>query len=71
VQYSGIKKKGFKQTKTTLTGVLSASNKRINSREDSACICGHDFEDCIHFFFECPFCNENRAILFNKLENYI
>jgi len=34
-------------------------------------ICGHGFEDCIHFVFECPFYNENRAMLFNKLENYI
>jgi hypothetical protein len=25
----------------------------------------------IHFFFECPFYNENRTILFNKLEDYV
>jgi hypothetical protein len=28
-------------------------------------------EDCTHFFLECPFYNENRAILFNKLMNYV
>jgi hypothetical protein len=36
-----------------------------------ACICGHGFEDCIHFFLECSFYNENRAILLNKSKNYV
>jgi hypothetical protein len=50
---------------STLAKALCASNKGINSREGPACICGHGFEDCIHIFFECPFYNKNRAILFN------
>ena len=50
---------------------LIADLHLVNLKPSPACICGHDFEDCIHFFFECPFCNENRAILFNKLENYM
>ena len=29
------------------------------------------FEDCMHFFRECSFYNENRAFLFNKLKNYV
>ena len=50
---------------------LNADLHHVNLKPSPACICGHDFEDCIHFFFECPFYNENRAILFNKLENYV
>ena len=43
----------------------------VNLKPSPTCVCGHGFEDCIHFFFECRFYNENRAILFNKLKNYI
>ena len=35
----------------------------------TACICGHGFEDCIHF--KCPFYNEHWTILLIKLENYV
>ena len=50
---------------------LNADLHFVNLKPNPACICGHGIEDCIHFFFECPFYNENRAILFNKLKNYI
>ena len=50
---------------------LNADLYLVNLKPSLACICGHGFEDCIHFFVECSFHNENRAILFNKLENYI
>ena len=43
----------------------------VNLKPSPACICGHGVEYCIHFLFECACFNENRAILFNKLENYI
>jgi hypothetical protein len=43
----------------------------VNLKPSPACICGHGFEDCVHLFLECPFYNENRAILFNKLKNYV
>ena len=49
----------------------SADFHRANSKPSPACICGHNLEDCIHLFFECPFYNENRAVLFNKLENFL
>jgi len=50
---------------------LNAHLYLVNLKPSPACICGHSFEDCMHFFFEFPFYNENREILFNKLENYI
>ena len=50
---------------------LNADLYLVNLKPSLACICGHGFEDWIHFFVECSFHNENRAILFNKLENYI
>ena len=50
---------------------LNADLHLVNLKPSSACIYGHGFEDCIHFFFECSFYNENRAILFHKLENYV
>ena len=52
-----------------MSSSLNADLHLDNLKPSPACICGHGFEDCIHFFFECPFHNENRAILFNKLEN--
>ena len=48
---------------------LNADLHLVNLKPSTAGICGHGFEDCIRFFFECPFHNENRAILFDKL-NY-
>ena len=50
---------------------LNADLHLVSLKPSPACICGHGFEDCIHFFLECPFYNENRAILFNKLKNYV
>ena len=55
----------------TLTNQKGRNYQYINLKPSPACICGHGFEDCIHFLLECPFYNENRAILFNKLENYV
>jgi len=50
---------------------LNADLHLANSKPSTACICGHGLEDCIYLFFECPFYNENMAILFNKLENFV
>ena len=50
---------------------LNADLHFVNLKPNPACICGHGIEDCIHFVFECPFYNENRVILFNKLKNYV
>ena len=50
---------------------LNADLHLVNLKPNPACICGHGFEDCIHFFLECSFYNENRAILLNKLKNYV
>ena len=50
---------------------LNADLHLVNLKSNPACICGHGFEDCINFFLECPFYNENRAILFNELKNYV
>ena len=50
---------------------LNADLHLVNLKPSPACICGHGFEDCIHFFFECPFYNEKKVILFNKLENCV
>ena len=55
----------------TLTNQKGRNYQYINLKPSPACICGHGFEDCIHFFLECPFYNENRAILLNKLKNYV
>ena len=49
---------------------LNADLHLVNLKPSPACICGHGFEDCIHFFLECSFYNENRAILLNKLLLY-
>ena len=49
---------------------LNADWHLVNLKPSLACICGHGFEDCIHFFFQCPFYIKNRAIVFNKLRNY-
>ena len=46
---------------------LNADLHLVNLKSRPACSCGHGFENCIHFFFECPLYNENMAILFNKL----
>jgi hypothetical protein len=50
---------------------LSADLHLVSLKPSPACICGHGFEDCIHFFLECSFYNENRAILLNKLKDYV
>ena len=50
---------------------LNADLHLVNLKPSLACICGHGFEDCIHFFLECSFYNENRALLLNKLKNYV
>jgi hypothetical protein len=50
---------------------LNADLYLVNLKPSPACICGHGFEDCIPFFLECSFYNENRAILLNRLKNYV
>ena len=50
---------------------LNADLHLVNLKPSPACICGHGFEVCIHFFLECSFYTENRAILLNKLKNYV
>ena len=50
---------------------LNADLHLVNLKPSPACICGHGFEYCIHFSFECPFHNEYKVILFNRLENYV
>ena len=55
----------------TFSQMLNADLHLVHLKPSPACICGHGFEDCIHFFLECPFYNENRAILLNKLKNYV
>jgi hypothetical protein len=50
---------------------LNADLHLVNLKPCPACICGHGFEDCMHLLLECLFYNENRAILFNKLKNYV
>jgi hypothetical protein len=44
---------------------LNADLHLVNLKPSPACICGHGFEECIHFFLECSFYNENRVILLN------
>ena len=34
---------------------LNADLHLVNLKPSLACICGHGFEDCIHFLFECTF----------------
>jgi hypothetical protein len=33
---------------------LNADLYRVNWKNDPRCVCGHLFEDAIHFFLECP-----------------
>jgi glucan phosphoethanolaminetransferase (alkaline phosphatase superfamily) len=33
---------------------LNADLYRVNLKNDPRCVCGHLFEDAIHFFLECP-----------------
>lgn len=40
---------------------------RANIISDPTCKCGLDIEDMHHFFFDCPFYLNERAILFNGL----
>jgi hypothetical protein len=56
------------RTLNSIHSSLNADLHLVNLMPNPGCICGHGFEDCIHFFFEYPFYNENRAILSNKVE---
>jgi hypothetical protein len=38
----------------TLTNQKGRNYQYINLKPSPECICGHGFEDCIHFLFECP-----------------
>ena len=34
---------------------LNADLHLVHLKPSPACICGHGFKDCIHFFLECPY----------------
>ena len=39
--------------------------------EDSVCQCGHDWEDTLHFFLECPKLAAPRAVMIEQLDSCI
>jgi hypothetical protein len=39
---------------------------RVNLKNDPRCVCGHLFEDAIHFFLECPLYQHDRTSMFNN-----
>ena len=44
---------------------------RVNLKNDPRCVCGHLFEDAIHFFLECPLYQHDRTSLFNYFNNIV
>ena len=40
-------------------------------KNDPRCVCGHLFEDAIHFFLECPLYQDDRTSLFNYFNNIV
>ena len=45
------------------------SNLRVI--DDPGCLCGYRFEDPEHYFFHCPLFSNERAVLFNKLAQFV
>jgi hypothetical protein len=47
---------------------LNADLYRVNLKNDPRCVCGHLFEDAIHFFLECPLYQISffKALLINE-----
>jgi hypothetical protein len=50
---------------------LNAGLYRVNLKNDPHCVCGHLFEDAIHFFLECPLYQHDRNSLFNYFNNIV
>ena len=50
---------------------LIADVYRVNLKNDPRCVCGHLFEDSIHFFLECPLYQHDRTSLFNYFNNIV
>jgi hypothetical protein len=46
---------------------INADLHLVSLKLSPACICGHGFEDCIHFFLECSFYNRNKKALFHAI----
>jgi hypothetical protein len=42
-----------------------------NLKNDPRCVCGHLFENAIHFFLECPLYQHDRISLFNYFNNIV
>jgi hypothetical protein len=50
---------------------LNADLYRVNLKNDPRCVCGHLFEDAIHFFLDCPLYQHDRTSLFNYFNNIV
>ena len=42
-----------------------------NLKDDPHCVCGHLFEDAIHFFLECPLYLHDTTCLFSCFNNIV
>jgi hypothetical protein len=51
--------------------IKSTSLSRVNLKNDPRCVCGHLFEDAIHFFLECPLYQHDRTSLCNYFNNIV
>ena len=50
---------------------LHADLFRVNLKNDPCCVCGHLFEDVIHFLLECPRYQHDRISLFNYFNKIV
>ena len=50
------------------SSTLGADLFRVNLTEDPSCQCGWPFEDCIHFFLECPLYVNQRNSFIDTIE---
>ena len=50
---------------------LNADLYRVILENDSRCVCGHLFEDAIHFVLECPLNQHDRTSLLNYFNNIV
>ena len=39
----------------------------VNLKSRSTCMCGQSFDDCMHFFFKCPFYNKKCSLFFLQI----
>ena len=51
--------------------VIFIVGPKTNLKNDPRCVCGHLFEDAIHFFLECPLHQHDRTSLFNYFNNIV